>query len=152
MNVAMKYGRVQAATASNERLMVMAFETALRHMRTAVTCFEDGRRSEGVLLCTKASDLVIGLQSTLDTRWAPELCQQLGALYQFTCARLLTAATSTDVKVCASSTNTTTLASSMACKVLITENFSMASNTLPRRRTPAVSIKVYCLLLRSNSI
>ncbi len=103
MNAAMKYGRVQAATASNERLMVMAFETALRHMRTAVTCFEDGRRSEGVLLCTKASDLVIGLQSTLDTRWAPELCERLAALYQFTCARLLKAATTRDAKVCAAS-------------------------------------------------
>jgi flagellar protein FliS len=101
MNAAMKYGKVQAATASNERLMVMAFETALRHMRTAVTCFEDGRRGEGVLLCTKASDLVIGLQSTLDTRWAPELCQQLAAIYQFTCSRLLLAATSMDAKVCA---------------------------------------------------
>ena len=93
MNAAQKYGKVQAATASNERLMVMAFETALRHMRTAVTCFEGGRRSEGMLLCTKASDLVIGLHSPLDTRWAPELCQQLAALYQFTCARLLRAAT-----------------------------------------------------------
>ena len=104
MNAAMKYGKVQAATASNERLMVMAFETALRHMRTAVTCFEDGRRREGVVLCTKASDLVIGLQSTLDTRWAPELCRQLAALYQFTCARLLKAATSLDPKLCAAST------------------------------------------------
>ena len=30
----------------------------------------------------------------------------------------------------------------LACKVLITENFSMASVTLPLRRTPAVSIRV----------
>jgi flagellar protein FliS len=104
MNAAQKYGKVQAGTASNERLMVMAFETALRHMRAAVVHFEGGRRSEGVLLCTKASDLVIGLQATLDTRWAPELCQQLAALYQFTCARLLTAATSRDEKVCAVAT------------------------------------------------
>jgi flagellar protein FliS len=104
MNAAMKYGKVQAATASNERLMVMAFETALRHMRTAVTCFEDGRRPEGAVLCTRASDLVIGLHATLDTRWAPELCQQLAALYQFSCARLLTAATSQDPKVCAAAT------------------------------------------------
>ena len=43
----------------------------------------------------------------------------------------------------ASSRSTTTLASSIACSVLITENFSIASNTLPRRRTPAVSISVY---------
>jgi flagellar protein FliS len=104
MNAAQKYGKVQAATASNERLMVMAFETALRHMRTALTQFESGRRTEGALLCTKASDLVIGLHATLDTRWAPELCQQLAAIYQFTCARLLAAATSRDEKACAAAT------------------------------------------------
>ena len=40
----------------------------------------------------------------------------------------------------ASNSNKTTLADSMACKVLTTENFSMASNTLPLRRKPAVSM------------
>jgi hypothetical protein len=49
------------------------------------------------------------------------------------------------------SSSTTTLASSMACSVLITENFSIASNTLPRRRTPAVSISVYFWPSRSKS-
>ena len=42
----------------------------------------------------------------------------------------------------ASIMNTTTLASSIACKVLITENFSITSVVLPRLRTPAVSISV----------
>ena len=41
----------------------------------------------------------------------------------------------------ASSSSSTTLASAMACSVLTTENFSMASNTLPLRRSPAVSIR-----------
>ena len=36
----------------------------------------------------------------------------------------------------ASSSSTTTLASAIACRVLITENFSTVSNTLPRRRNP----------------
>ena len=45
----------------------------------------------------------------------------------------------------ASSSSTTTCASSIACSVLMTENFSMASNTLPRRLMPAVSISVYLL-------
>ena len=40
----------------------------------------------------------------------------------------------------ASSSSSTTLADSMACRVLTTENFSIASNTLPLRRRPAVSI------------
>ena len=40
----------------------------------------------------------------------------------------------------ASSSSSTTLASAIACSVLTTENFSIASNTLPLRRRPAVSI------------
>ena len=51
----------------------------------------------------------------------------------------------------ASKSSTTTLASSIACIVLITENFSTASSTLPRRRTPAVSISTYWRPLRSKS-
>ena len=42
----------------------------------------------------------------------------------------------------ASSSSTTTFASSIACSVLITENFSIASKTRPLRRSPAVSISV----------
>ena len=38
----------------------------------------------------------------------------------------------------------------MACKVLTTENFSIASNTLPLRRSPAVSINSNFWPLRSN--
>jgi hypothetical protein len=35
-----------------------------------------------------------------------------------------------------------TLQRSIACSVFTTENFSTASNTLPLRRMPAVSIRV----------
>ena len=56
------------------------------------------------------------------------------------------------ISCCASSTNTATLAASIACMALITENFSTASSTLPRRRTPAVSIMVKGLPSRSKSM
>lgn len=94
MSAAQRYGSVQAATASPERLMVLAFETAMRHVRAAATCFDEGRKADGARLCTKASDIVIELHSTLDTRRAPDLCAKLSPLYQFICARLLLGATS----------------------------------------------------------
>ena len=50
----------------------------------------------------------------------------------------------------ASSSNSTTFASAIACSVLTTENFSTASNTLPRRRRPAVSIRSKWVPARSN--
>ena len=92
MNAARRYGNVQAETASPQRIMVLLFETALKHMRAARTLFDQGKRSEAITLCTKASDIVIELHSTLDSRHAPELCATLASLYQFTCARLLKAA------------------------------------------------------------
>ncbi|KAG1370541.1 hypothetical protein G6F59_018664 [Rhizopus arrhizus] len=51
-------------------------------------------------------------------------------------------ASCSEISVCASSISSTTLLASMACSVLMTENFSTASNTLPRLRRPAVSISV----------
>ena len=44
----------------------------------------------------------------------------------------------------------TTLQSAIACNVFTTENFSIASNTFPRRRRPAVSTRIYGLPLRSK--
>lgn len=94
MSAANRYKSVQAETASPERLMVLAFETAIRHMRAAAICFDEGRKADGARLCAKASDIVIELHSTLDTRHAPALCAKLGSLYRFTCSRLILGATS----------------------------------------------------------
>jgi flagellar protein FliS len=93
MNAVQRYGNVQAQTASKERLMVLLFETALKHMRNGAACFEAGQRAEGARLCTKASDILVELHATLDRRHAPELCDTLAELYRFCCARLLFGAT-----------------------------------------------------------
>jgi len=52
----------------------------------------------------------------------------------------------------ASMTKIQTLLSCIACKVFTIENFSTDSVIFLRRRTPAVSIKVYCLSWRSYGI
>ncbi|MBS2024288.1 MAG: flagellar protein FliS, partial [Deltaproteobacteria bacterium] len=86
-------------TATRERLMVLLFEAALRHMRAAQTAFEQGRKSDAVTACTKASDIVVELHSSLDRARAPELCDTLAAVYQFTCSRLLVAANTARVEL-----------------------------------------------------
>lgn len=96
MNPLQRYGAVQAQTASRERLMVMLFEGALKQMRAAQAAFKEGRRADGVVACTKASDIVVELQATLDRKRAPELCDTLASVYQFTCARLLQASANAD--------------------------------------------------------
>ncbi len=91
MNPTHAYAKTQAETASKERLMVMLFETALRHIRTGAGLLEQGRPREAVTPLTKANDIVAELRSTLDVARAPELCEHLGELYLFVCARLLRA-------------------------------------------------------------
>ena len=96
MNHTHAYAKTQAETASKERLMVMLFETALRHIRTGAVALEEGRGRDAVTPLTKANDIVAELRATLDPTRAPELCEHLGELYLFVCARLLRAGIALD--------------------------------------------------------
>lgn len=88
MHAARAYHRAAKETASRERLMVMLFETALRHMRQAATLLEEQQAFQALPLLTRASDIVAELASTLDAEKAPELAQTLGDLYLFVAQRL----------------------------------------------------------------
>ena len=95
---ARRYAQAQRETASPERLMVLLFEAALRHIRTGATALETGRHAEATKALTKASDIVVELHATLDRSKAPELCDRLAEVYRFVCLRLATAALSRDAK------------------------------------------------------
>ncbi len=101
MHATRAYARASQETASKERLMVLLFETALRHMRTAATMLEHpapAQLPEALKLLTKANDIVTELASTLDARQAPELAQSLGELYRFVSERLAHAGVFRDAK------------------------------------------------------
>lgn len=88
MNAARAYAKASNETASRERLMVLLFEAALRHMRHAAAHLEAQRGGEALPLLTKASDIVCELAGTLDPSKAPELAQTLGEIYLFVAERL----------------------------------------------------------------
>lgn len=96
MNASRAYARASQETASKERLMVMLFEAALRHMRHAATLLEQGKAIDALPIMTKASDIILELADTLDARLAPELTQTLGELYFFVAQRLSRAASFRD--------------------------------------------------------
>jgi len=98
MNAARRYAQTQNETASKERLMVLLFETALRHIRTGAAALESGKRAEANKVLGKASDIVLELHGTLDPVQAPQLCEQLGEIYRFTVLRLTQAISSGDPK------------------------------------------------------
>jgi flagellar protein FliS len=98
MTVARIYARTQNETASKERLMVLLFEAALRHMRTAGPALAAKHYAEANTAISKASNIVTELLSTLDRTKAPELCDHLSAVYIFVADRLIKALTDRDPK------------------------------------------------------
>ena len=86
-----RYANTQNETASKERLMVLLFEAALRHMRRAASALESGRASEAAPGLARAGDIVAELLATLDHSKAPQLCRQLSDLYIFVADRLIAA-------------------------------------------------------------
>lgn len=98
MIAARRYAQTQNETASKERLMVLLFETAIRHIRNGAAALEAGQRAEANKLLGKASDIVLEFHGTLDAAQAPELCEQLAEIYRFTAFRLTDAIGSGDPK------------------------------------------------------
>jgi flagellar protein FliS len=94
--VARRYQQAERETASPERLMVLLFQAAVRHMRSGIAALEAGQPSDAARSLTRASEIVAELHATLDHTKAPELCEQLSELYRFICMRLNTAVLSRD--------------------------------------------------------
>jgi len=88
MSLARRYATVQNDTASKERLTVLLFETALKHMRTAAVHLDNKKRAEAMPLLAKASAIVTHLHATLKREVAPKLVDDLMELYTFTAARI----------------------------------------------------------------
>ncbi len=91
MNAYRAYTNVTAATASPQRIMMMLFENALASIRTARAAFSRRDHTTGINAGEKAAKIVMALQSTLKAEVAPELCDQLDAVYSFVVGRLVMA-------------------------------------------------------------
>jgi flagellar protein FliS len=92
MSYATRYTQAQAETATPERLMVLLFDAAVRHMNRAAVDLEDGRYGDAEPSLTRAGEIVTELLVTLDpNRGAPDVCDTLGELYRFVNLRLIEA-------------------------------------------------------------
>ena len=98
MTAARAYARTQTETASKERLMVLLLQAAHRHMNAGARHFQDKRHAEGIKSTAKAQDIVSELLGTLDPRRAPDLCNQLTAIYTFVLDRLVKGMTTREPK------------------------------------------------------
>jgi flagellar secretion chaperone FliS len=91
MNAIRRYAQARNETASPERLMVLLFEAALRHIRAGAAGLETGRPRDALASLGRAAEIVAHLDATFDASKAPELARNVGAVYTFVCGRLLAA-------------------------------------------------------------
>ncbi|MFL5263146.1 MAG: flagellar export chaperone FliS, partial [Anaeromyxobacteraceae bacterium] len=91
MHPVRRYATSQNETASPERLMVLLFQAALRHMRAGAAALEAGRAAEANVPLAKASDILAELHGSLAPARAPALCARLGEIYAFAMSRLIEA-------------------------------------------------------------
>jgi flagellar protein FliS len=88
MSAAHSYVAVQQTNSSKERLMVMLFDAAVRHMRTGMQHLDKKQRSAAMRPLAKAGEIVAYLHATLKREEAPRVVDELAELYTFTAARL----------------------------------------------------------------
>ncbi|AKU92991.1 flagellar export chaperone FliS [Vulgatibacter incomptus] len=96
MNAAAIYNRTQAQTADPERIMLLLFEGALARIRRGAAELEQGQRGKAADALERASEIVLELRGSLDHDRAPEICEQLSALYVYVATRLTRAISSGD--------------------------------------------------------
>lgn len=99
--VAARYKGVQVQTCSPVQLLVMLFDGALRFVGEAQTAMVAKDRARAGERIGRAHAIVSELAATLDPEAAPELCENLLALYAFSSRRLLEANIAQDPKLLA---------------------------------------------------
>jgi flagellar secretion chaperone FliS len=85
---AARYERVKTSTASKGELLLALYEGLFRFLSGAELCFDQGQNARGRELNSKSHAIISELQIALDPKVAPELCAQLGPLYDFCLDRL----------------------------------------------------------------
>jgi len=84
-----KYGAVKVTTANPGQILVMLYDGLLRFLRDAsdaMTARQRGRAGESI---SRAMSIVRQLLGDLDPSHAPDLCQNLRALYVFCIQHLM---------------------------------------------------------------
>lgn len=85
---AQRYNQVRASTVTPGELLLALYDGLFRFLNGAKICFENNEPARGRELVSKARAIVSELMMALDYKVAPELCQNLGAIYDFALSRL----------------------------------------------------------------
>ena len=93
-----EYLRNVVMSAPPERLHLMLYDAAIRYCRQARDAIGRNQIEGSYNLLTRAQNIVLEIQNALRPEVAPELCEQMAALYGFIYRRLVEANVNKDVK------------------------------------------------------
>ena len=83
-----KYKEVRVQTSTPGELLLALYDGMFRFLNGALYCLENQQRPKGSELITKAHAVVSELYLALDYDKSPELCERLGAVYDFSLSKL----------------------------------------------------------------
>jgi len=83
-----QYQQNSVLTASPSKLLLMAYDGAIRFSRAAATKMKENNLDEQNMLINKATAIVIELVSTLKEEVDPLLCSRLRSLYAYVVEKL----------------------------------------------------------------
>ncbi len=98
-NAARAYFSTKVNTTSQEELVVMLFEAAIKFLEQAKIKIEEKDYQEKGNAISKTLDIIAELDSSLNTERGGEVAENLHALYQFCQSRLLMANLKMDVQI-----------------------------------------------------
>lgn len=78
-----KYKTTSVQSASKEKILLMLYEAAIKHMKQAVVALENKKLADKGLSIGKAYDIVMELMNTLDHKVGGEIAKNLENLYIF---------------------------------------------------------------------
>ena len=92
------YKQTSIKTATPEQVLLMLYEAAIKASKLAIQAMEKKQIAEKGKQIAKVHDIVMELRSSLDHKKAPQLAEQLDALYDFAITQLLKANMNNDPK------------------------------------------------------
>lgn len=95
-NAYQQYQESQVHTASRGKLLLMAFDGAIRFVRQARIHMAERRYEEQNVNILKAQRIILELMATLDMKASPDLAERLMSLYEYMYNRLVQANVSDD--------------------------------------------------------
>ncbi len=83
------YKKTSITTASREKILLMLYEGCIKALKIAKKAIDEKNVAEKCKNITRAHDILLELQNSLDHNKGPEVAEQLESLYSYSISQLL---------------------------------------------------------------